>query len=100
MSAEGRSGGATAREVRKARAAQARPRVFQYALGMSGGWEVTNRRAKNLGERERTTGVDPDDDAARWLQEHDPQPEPATPKSATKSKTLHRFRQRQQRDDR
>jgi hypothetical protein len=67
---------------------------------MSRGWKVTHRSAKNLSERERGTGVDPDDEAARWLQEHDPEPEPQTPKSATKSKALHRFRQRQERDQR
>ena len=31
-------------------------------------------------ERERLTGLDPDDEAARWLREHDPPPEPAQPK--------------------
>jgi hypothetical protein len=67
---------------------------------MSGGWKLTNRGAKNLGERERSTGVDQDDEAARWLQEHDPAPEPQTPKSASKSKALHRFRQRQLRGER
>jgi len=71
----------------------------RYSQTMSRGWKGTHRSAKNLGERERTTGVDPDDEAARWLQEHDPEPEPKTPKSATKSKTLHRFRRRQQRGE-
>ena len=32
-----------------------------------------------------------------WLREHDPEPPPATPKSARKSKTLHQWRRRQQR---
>jgi hypothetical protein len=41
-------------------------------------------------------GLDAGDEAAQWLEEHDPPPEPKAPKSATKSKTLHRFRQRQQ----
>jgi len=51
-------------------------------------------------ERERTAGLDPDDEAARWLAEHDPKPTPATPKGATKSKLLHRWKQRQAREQR
>jgi hypothetical protein len=47
-------------------------------------------------ERERTTGIDPDDEAARWLAEHDPPPPPPAPKF--KSKELHRWRQRQARE--
>jgi hypothetical protein len=50
-----------------------------------------------MSERERATGLDPDDEAARWLAENDPAPEPRTPKAARKSKALHRFRQRRQR---
>ena len=46
-------------------------------------------------ERERLTGLDPGDEAARWLREHDPPPEPAQPKRPLKSKALHRFRQQQ-----
>ncbi len=53
----------------------------------------SERGAQRRGERERTVGLDPDDDAARWLAEHDPEPKPAPPKSAGKSKTLHRWRQ-------
>jgi hypothetical protein len=41
--------------------------------------------------------VDPTDEAARWLEEHDPKPEPPPPKSARKSKELHRWRRRQSR---
>ena len=52
------------------------------------------RAAKRRGERERQTGVDPNDEAARWLAEHDPKPEPPKPK--VKSKTLHRYRQGEQ----
>jgi len=58
---------------------------------------ITPRAARKLGERERAAGIDPDDEAARWLEEHDPPPAPATPKGATKSKELHRWQQRQQR---
>ena len=56
---------------------------------------ITPHGARRLGERERGVGLDPDDEAARWLQEHDPEPEPETPKSAHKSKTLHRWRRQQ-----
>jgi hypothetical protein len=45
---------------------------------------------QKLSERERATGIDPDDDASKWLQERDPPP-PAVPKS----KALHRWRQEQ-----
>jgi hypothetical protein len=59
---------------------------------------LTKRGVQKLAERERTTGLDPEDAAARWLQENDRQPPPATPKAATKSKALHRWRQKQQRN--
>jgi hypothetical protein len=58
---------------------------------------ITARSAQKLGERERALGLDHDDEAARWLEEHDPPPAPVTPKAATKSKELHRWKQRQQR---
>jgi hypothetical protein len=57
---------------------------------------LTSRGVQKLSERERTTGLEPDDDAARWLAEHDRQPPPRVSKSATKSKALHRWRQQQQ----
>ena len=50
-------------------------------------------------EREANVGLDPDDAAANWLDEHDPPPVPETPKSARKSKALHRFRQQQKKGD-
>jgi hypothetical protein len=53
--------------------------------------------ARRRGERERAAGLDPDDEAARWLREHDPEPAPETPKAAHKSKLLHRWRQRRAR---
>jgi hypothetical protein len=56
---------------------------------------VTSRGAQKLGERERMAGLEPDDDAARWLEENDPKPAPKPPKSASKSKLLHRWRQSQ-----
>ena len=59
--------------------------------------KLTSKGARALGERERGLGLDPDDDAAQWLEEHDPPPKPEPPKSAAKSKVLHQWRQRQQR---
>jgi hypothetical protein len=61
---------------------------------------VTKREdaAQRRGERERQTGLDTDDEAARWLEEHDPKPPAPEPKAARKSKAVHRFRQRQARD--
>jgi hypothetical protein len=66
---------------------------------MSGKRGITSRGAQKRGERERQAGLDPDDEAARWLQEHDPQPEPPASKSAFKSKELHRWRQKQSKRD-
>ena len=45
-------------------------------------------------EREAAIGVDADDEAAKWLAEHDPPPPAAEPKAARKSKLLHQFRNR------
>lgn len=67
---------------------------------MAGQRPPTRRSARNLGERERAAGIDPDDDAARWLREHDPEPEPAPPRNATKSKALHLWRRRHARGGR
>jgi hypothetical protein len=58
---------------------------------------LTDKGAKKLGERERAVGLELDDAAARWLEEHDPRPTPQPPKAASKSKVLHQWRQRQQR---
>jgi hypothetical protein len=57
---------------------------------------LTSRGVQKQSARERTTGMQPDDDAAQWLAEHDKQPPPQVPKSATKSKALHRWRRQQQ----
>jgi hypothetical protein len=56
---------------------------------------LTSRGVQKQSERERSVGVDPDDETARWLNEHDPPPAPPQPKSARKSKTLHRWRRQQ-----
>ena len=45
-------------------------------------------------EREASAGLDADDAAAKWLDEHDPPPAPHTPRSARKSKLLHQYRKR------
>jgi hypothetical protein len=58
---------------------------------------LTSRGAEKRTERERLHGIDPEDDAGRWLAEHDPKPPPKASKSAFKSKTLHRWRKRNER---
>jgi hypothetical protein len=61
---------------------------------------LSSNSVQKLSERERAAGLDPEDEASKWLQEHDPAPPPATPKSATKSKALHRWQQEQQKKQR
>ena len=56
---------------------------------------ITSKGALKRGERERAVGLEADDEAARWLEEHDPKPAPPEPKSPRKSKAVHRFRQQQ-----
>ena len=53
--------------------------------------------AKRRAERERQVGLDPEDAAARWLEQADPAPPAPPSKSTFKSKELHRWRQKQQR---
>jgi hypothetical protein len=55
---------------------------------------LTHRGAQKRAERERQVGLDPDDEAGRWLEEHDPAPKPEPSKAASKSKHLHRWRRR------
>ena len=55
---------------------------------------LTSRGARQRGERERSTGIDPNDAAAEWLREHDGAPPPEASKSSRKSVELHRFRKR------
>ncbi|HEX6663227.1 MAG TPA: hypothetical protein VF025_06090 [Gaiellaceae bacterium] len=62
------------------------------------GKDLSRQRAQKRQERERQAGLDPDDEAARWLASNDPPPPPQAPKAATKSKTLHRWRQRRLRE--
>jgi len=56
---------------------------------------LTSQGAQRRAQREREAGLDPQDAAAKWLEEHDPPPPPKTPKRATKSKTLHRWRRQE-----
>ena len=58
---------------------------------------LTHEGAKRRAERERTVGLDSEDEATRWLEEQDPPPAPPPSKSKFKSKELHRWRQKQQR---
>jgi hypothetical protein len=58
----------------------------------------TTRGAQKQSERERSLGLDADDEAARWLQEHGPPPVPTVPKTTRKSKALHRWRQQRARE--
>ena len=58
--------------------------------------KLTHEGAKKRAERERQTGLDPEDEAAKWLEEHEQAPSPPESKSRFKSKELHRWRRRQQ----
>jgi hypothetical protein len=59
-------------------------------------WESRSKAAQRRGERERAAGLDPEDDAARWLAENGAPPPAATPKAAHKNKALHQWRRREQ----
>ena len=64
---------------------------------MAGKKPLTQRGVQRMRDREASVGLEPDDPAAGWLAAHDPPAPPKTPKSAKKSVTLHRFRQRKDR---
>jgi hypothetical protein len=66
-----------------------RPNLFDYSRRV-----VNRKRAERMSERERNVGLEPDDAAAKWLEENDPPPPPKTPKSASKNKLLHTWRRR------
>src|ERR1700730_9841701 len=46
---------------------------------------LTSHGVRKLSERERAAGVDPADDASKWLQEHDPPPPPPPAAPRTES---------------
>jgi hypothetical protein len=56
---------------------------------------LTPRGVQRMRDREANVGVDPEDEAAKWLAENDPPEPPKTPKAAKKSVTLHRFKRQQ-----
>jgi hypothetical protein len=58
--------------------------------------KLTQGGAKKRAERERQAGLGPDDEAAKWLEEHDPKPPPPESKSRFKSRELHRWSRRRQ----
>jgi hypothetical protein len=57
---------------------------------------VNRKRVERMNERERNAGLDPEDEASKWLAENDPPPPPRTPKAASKNKLLHRYKRRRQ----
>jgi hypothetical protein len=61
---------------------------------MSGKRPLTPRGVQRMRDREASVGLEQDDVAARWLEEHDPKPPAPPPKSAKRSLALHRFKQR------
>ena len=65
------------------------------SAGLSRRPRISHRGAEKLGERERSLGLEPDDEAARWLAEHEQKPPVEAPKSERKSKLLHRWKRRE-----
>ena len=55
---------------------------------------ISRQKVEKMREREAAAGLDPADEAARWLAENDPPPPPDESKSARKSKLLHQYRNR------
>jgi hypothetical protein len=56
--------------------------------------QPSRNKVARMREQEASVGLDPDDEAARWLAEHDRPPPTDEPKAARKSKLLHQFRNR------
>ncbi len=59
---------------------------------------LTSRGVQRMREREQSAGLDPGDEAARWIAENDPAAPPVAPKSERKSKALHRWRRQHPRN--
>jgi hypothetical protein len=57
---------------------------------MSARRPLSRQAVERLAKREASIGVEPDDEAAKWLAAHDPPPDP--PKPASKNKLLHQWR--------
>jgi hypothetical protein len=55
---------------------------------------LTSTGAQKRAARERQVGLEPEDEAAKWLAEHDPPPAPKQPQSPLKSKAMHQWRRR------
>lgn len=55
---------------------------------------LSRQKVARMRECEASVGLDPEDEAARWLAEHDPPPPPDESKASHKSKLLHQFRTR------
>ena len=56
----------------------------------------SRQRVEKMRERERTVGVEADDAAAKWLEEHEPKEVLQPANAARKSKLLHQWKQAQQ----
>jgi hypothetical protein len=69
-------------------------RAHDLLAGVTRKPPLSQRKVAKMREREASVGVDAEDEAARWLAEHDPPAAPKAPKSLGKNKALHRWRSR------
>jgi hypothetical protein len=56
---------------------------------------LTRQGVDRMRKREASVGLEPEDEAAKWLEEHGPKPAPPESKSKFKSKTLHNWKLQQ-----